>query len=51
MILTERGEPGNVYKDNENGRKRYNRISRSNSEIACSKAIKVKQKTRRKTTN
>ena len=36
MIPTEKGEAGNVCKDNENGKKRYNRINRSNSKIACS---------------
>ena len=30
MIPTEEGEAGNVCKDNENGKKRYNRIGRSN---------------------
>ena len=42
MIPTEKGEAGNVCKDGENGKKRYNRINRSNSKIACSQAIKVK---------
>ena len=31
MILTEKGEAGNVCKDNDNWKKRYNRITRSNS--------------------
>ena len=35
-VPTEKGEAGNVCKDNENGKKRYNRINRSNSKIACS---------------
>ena len=33
MIPTEKGEAGNVCKDDENGKKRYNRINRSNSKI------------------
>ena len=36
MISTEKGEAGNVCKDDKNGKKRYNRINRSNSKIACS---------------
>ena len=36
MIPTEKGEAGNACKDDENGKKHYNRISRSNSKIACS---------------
>ena len=36
MIPTEKGEAGNVCKFDENGKKRYNRINRSNSKIACS---------------
>ena len=36
MIPTEKEQAGNVCKSNENGKKRYNRINRSNSKIACS---------------
>ena len=36
MIPTEKGEAGNVCKVDEDGKKRYNRINRSNSKIACS---------------
>ena len=51
MTPTGKGEADNVCKDNENRKKRYNRINRCNSKIACSYAIKVKQKTGTKTTN
>ena len=36
MISTEKGEADNVCKDDENGKKRFNLINRSNSKIACS---------------
>ena len=36
MIPIEKGEAGNKCKDDENVRKRYNRINRSNSKIARS---------------
>ena len=42
MISTEKGKADNVCKDDENGKKRFNRINRSNIKIACSQAIKQK---------
>ena len=51
MIPTEKEEADNICKDDGNGKKLFNRINRSNSKIAYLLAVKVKQKTGRKTTN